>query len=1034
MAFVWSRPWDYGMLVFSALGYVVRWPRLQVLIGLMALALQGAQGASGPSGRLAFQVHGRAEGLKHLSLTALAQDSTGFIWAGSEGGAYRYDGAGFRRWTVADGLPSSWVESFSPEADGSLWIGTRRGLCRFRSGRITLVTEPQALAHAEVKYLCRTADGDLWAATDQGLFVRGVSGPFLAAPGWPGGKAYCVSGGRQRLWVGAEEGVRLLQDGAWHSFGRESGLSGEPVKAAEEDGAGRLWVRTPTALFMRRAGGGLFSRVDAGPMMNTIYEEHLASDGEGGLWAPTVQGLIHIQADGSLDRLGQSRGLPTPWANMALVDRQGNLWVGGVGLYQELGRGDWRTYVEADGLPADNIWGIHRDQFGVLWVATASGIARMRPEGFQRLADTAGEVVYAFAEKNGEMWAGGEQTYLDRFRFGRERPEHVPLPSDPAVPGVTALAFDNDDSLWVGTAKAGLLHRSADGVFTHVAVPGLIPNGQVAAIQLAADGSLWVASDAGLAIRAKDGTWRSWGAGSGLKIPQLWGFVRMDDGTVWVSYQEPCGLTHLRVDGSRMDIIQYLGTAQGLASDSIYSIGRDPAGNVWGGTNDGVVRIAPDGSTLRFGRGQGLVGEDCNPFSFWADANGDVWLGTTGGLEHHSDGIEASRLQAPAAVILSAEAGGRMEDGPFDAIGHIQDVDHQASTVLFRYSTLDFAQAGSLRYQVRLIGLGEDWRDTTLHEARYPALAPGHYRFEVRTLLEGGGPGRASSVDFDVLSPWWRRRGIMALGAAALLTLVWAGLRWRTRRLRRRNEELEDLVRQRTEALELSNLALEAISMTDPLTGLGNRRRLEQLLPPELARALRRHRELLEGKLLQLPPDAKLAIVMLDIDRFKSVNDTYGHAGGDAVLAQVAERIRGVCRGTDLPVRWGGEEFLVIAHVADLDGACAFAERLARELREQPFKLPDGKDLLLTASLGFALFPFIATDPEGVDWEEAVAMADRCLYSAKASGRDRWVGVAGADGASPEETGRFRWDPEGAAVGGTVLLRVAEGTRRLFWG
>ncbi len=61
-------------------------------------------------------------------------------------------------------------------------------------------------------------------------------------------------------------------------------------------------------------------------------------------------------------------------------------------------------------------------------------------------------------------------------------------------------------------------------------------------------------------------------------------------------------------------------------------------------------------------------------------------------------------------------------------------------------------------------------------------------------------------------------------------------------------------------------------------------------------------------------------------------------------------------------------------------------------------------------------------------------MADRCLYAAKSSGRDRWVGLAGADGAAVEDTSRFRWDPEGAVEGGAVLLRSAEGTRRLYWG
>ncbi len=1019
------------MLVFSTLGCVVCWPRLPVLIALTALTLSAAPG---PPGRMAFQVHGRAEGLKHLSLTALAQDAEGFIWVGTEGGAYRYDGAGFRRWTVADGLPSSWVESFSPDPNGMLWIGTRRGLCHVRGGHITPVSEPETLAHAEVKHLCRAADGNFWAATDQGLFLRGVSGPFRRAPGWPGGKAYWVVEGRQGLWVGAEDGVRLFQGGRWQSFGRESGLSGDPVKAVAEDGDGRLWLRTSASLFMRPSPGSLFTRVEAGVMLNAIYGEQLEPDGRGGLWAPTVQGLLHIARDGGLERLGQERGLPTTWANAVLVDRQGALWAGGVGLYQVLGRGDWHTYVEADGLPADNIWAIHRDQFGILWVATASGLARLRPEGFQRLPDTRSEVFYAFAEKAGEMWAGGEQSYLDRFRFGHDTPDHVPLPPELAAPGVISLAFDPDGTLWVGTAKAGLLRRASDGTYTRITVPGLPSDGQIVSVQLDSEGSLWVACDAGLAIRSKEGAWRAWGAGSGLKTPRLWGLARMEDGTAWVSYQEPFGLTHLRVEGDQLRVLSHLGTAQGLASDSIYSLGRDGQGNLWAGTNDGVVRVSADGRAARFGRAQGLVGEDCNPFSFWADAGGDVWLGTTGGLEHHSTGTAFTTPQAPPAVVFSAEAGGRVEDRPFDGNGHLQDVEHAASTVQFRYGTLDFAQAASLHYQIRLLGLGEDWRETAIHEARYPALPPGHYRFEVRTAVEGETNGAVNGVDFEVLPPWWRRKGIMALGAAALLALVWAGLRARTRRLRRRNEELEELVRQRTEALELSNLALEAISMTDPLTGLGNRRRLEQSLPQELSRAQRRHRELLEGKSLQLPSDAKLAIVMLDIDRFKSVNDTYGHAGGDAVLAQVSERIRAVCRGTDLPVRWGGEEFLVVAHVADLEGACAFTERLARELREQPFLLPDGKNLLLTSSLGFALFPFIATDPEAVDWDEAVAMADRCLYAAKASGRDRWVGVAAADGARAEDTIRFRWDPEGAVEEGTVLLRAAEGTRRLFWG
>ena len=176
-----------------------------------------------------------------------------------------------------------------------------------------------------------------------------------------------------------------------------------------------------------------------------------------------------------------------------------------------------------------------------------------------------------------------------------------------------------------------------------------------------------------------------------------------------------------------------------------------------------------------------------------------------------------------------------------------------------------------------------------------------------------------------------------------------------------------DLRDQRT-ALARALERLNEIATRDELTGLPNRRAMGELLLTETARHAR----------LKAP----LSLAVIDIDRFKQINDRLGHAAGDAVLRGFAHRLESELRGADVLARWGGEEFLLLLPGTDAEQALQAVERLREGLRLQPFDdVEPGMRVSFSAGVGLCL-------GQG-DIDSALERADRALYRAKAAGRDR---------------------------------------------
>jgi diguanylate cyclase (GGDEF)-like protein len=165
---------------------------------------------------------------------------------------------------------------------------------------------------------------------------------------------------------------------------------------------------------------------------------------------------------------------------------------------------------------------------------------------------------------------------------------------------------------------------------------------------------------------------------------------------------------------------------------------------------------------------------------------------------------------------------------------------------------------------------------------------------------------------------------------------------------------------------------VERQAVTDELTGLSNRRRFQQVLAGEVERSRRFGQP--------------VGLLMLDIDNFKSVNDTYGHPAGDLVLREVARVVKDLSREIDEPARYGGEEMAVVLPGTDIEGAYQLAERIRTGIAELRLPIPTGADepLRVTASFGVATHPNSSSDPRAL-----VASADAALYVAKHAGKNR---------------------------------------------
>jgi len=1038
-------------------------------LALLGLAIQVHAGAPVPR----FRRLGVEQGLSHPEVFWIAQDAHGFLWFATAGGLDRYDGYTLKSFTeharAGGWLGSADFSTVVRSRSGDLWVGTwGRGLYHvaFPSLKVTAyrhaAEDASSLSDDRVQTIRETGDGVLWIGTfrglnrfdpEAGLFER-LRHDEQDPASLSADRIWALAeGSKGHLWLATQQGVDQL-DPRTHRVTRHdvSTVARPPIRAVLQ-GRDALWFGS---------GNGL-GRIDprsGAPLAVRLAPEHraqptvsvLLEDSGGAVWAGTIgDGLFRIGSTGEVTAYhphhADENGLTFQDVRALHEDAGGLLWIGtrGGGVnsldlrparFQHLGSGPVYDLIE------------RRD--GTLWTAEFSGLARYDPRTGAELGrvkpDRVGvgglwDVPIALAEDaQGHLWVG-TRAGLDRLPFGEERFVHyLPDPDDPrslSPGGVQRLLVSRSGQLWLGTGTGLARYDAEHDRFIHhrhaAQDPNSLSTDWVLSLHETRDGSLWVGTDVGGLnhFDPSSGRFRRYRHDPddphSLAADRVTTICESRDGTLWVGTDG--GLSRL---DRRTQRFTHLTRADGLPSNNIMAVLEDDDGRLWISSNGGLSRWQPDdGSVRTFHPDDGLQGRVFSPGAARAGRAGTLLFGGYGGFNRFPAGDPPQVTAAPPVVLTGFTVFNRPYDlgQPAETVRSIQ-VAHTDWNLGFEFAALDFRNPSHNRFAVRFDG--PEWHELgTHHHVDYTRVPPGRYTLEVRAAgSDGLWNDEGLRLAVVVTPPFHATLWFRALAVTLVLLAAVAVHRLRVRSLKRHQAELEIKVGERTAEVERQRAELESAyrqvkeaSISDPLTGLRNRRFLTEAIGPDVAACLRRHEEDAGTP----PENADIIFLLLDLDHFKSVNDSYGHGAGDAVLGQVAQLLRRTCRASDHLVRWGGEEFLVVTRQVARADAFHLAERVRSAMQEHPFNVCEGRTVRLTCSLGFASFPFLPSAAVLLSWEDVVTIADHALYAAKRSGRNAWVGLTAGPACAPGAAlmAHLRADPAACVRSGEVQVQAS---------
>ena len=773
-----------------------------------------------------------------------------------------------------------------------------------------------------------------------------------------------VPTGRSILWAGVYGGgLARFEDGRWSRLTRRDGLPSNYLTSLVTAGG----ERTPITLWAGTDGGGLVRITGASiEVINT----------RGGLPSEAVYSLLETHP----------------------ADGPSTLWVGtrNGGLAQ-LTEGTWRKplpVAPAPSAPVNSILEIEgADGQAAIWLGTdGSGLERLLDGRWTRIERTAGKLpsntVQCLLETTdgggSTLWVGTRNGGLAALRHGRWSNFNMAsgaLPNDMVQALAEARDADGGRSLWVGTRHG--LARLRAGRWKTLGTRDGLPDDSVTCLAASRnDGgadTVWAGTAAGLAVL--DGNrWRTHEASSKLlnMTVQCLAERRTLDKrrTLWVG-TDGGGLSVLDLsEGGRLLFTLTDSSKPALPNNVIYQILEDRSHRIYLLTNKGVARLtrvrgngvsATDYEIFPFTAEDGLPLNEGNRGAGVIDSRGRVWVGTIGGAAVFDPDAERPD-RSPDLLTLDASYGDDESPLPANAV-----LKYDRRHIVFRYALLSFFHEDETRYRTQLAGFDERpsaW--TTDVKREYRTLGRGHYTFRVWGRDYSGNVTGPVEHSFTVRPAPWQTWWALALFAGLVSLAAYGSLQLRLRAHRGRERRLEALVGARTRRLAEANKLLVELSYADALTGVGNRRRFDELLEVEWRRATRAGRP--------------LALVLIDIDFFKPFNDTLGHPRGDECLRSVAASLADALpRAGDSVARYGGDEFAVVLPDTDLSGALKVSNLLqtaVSALRIEHSHSPVGR--FLTVSCGVAsLVPPTDGGPQ-----QLISLADRGLYKAKHAGRN----------------------------------------------
>jgi diguanylate cyclase (GGDEF)-like protein len=934
-----------------------------VLVAVLCAALARPALGLDPRKQMTQYVHDvwtSNDGLPQESVNAITQTPDGYLWVGSQEGLARFDGVTFTTFDshTTRGVLDNFIHALFTDRTGTLWIGASDGLLRYEgNGRFVPAWNSATEPTTSARQVTEDGAGRLWVSMGsdgtsgpKGLlrYRNGIESILTTKDGLSSNVvSYSAFDRDGNLWLATSNGIDVLAGGrVVRRYTTADGLADNVVRVVLVDRAGTVWAGTEKGLSSLK--NGRFSSFTTRDGLADDRILRLLEDRDGVLWIATGRGVNRV-IDGKIEPPPPIAGLDNSQIFALFEDREGSLWIGThVNGLHRLRSAKFTAIGGPEGLLKDSINGIYEDRAGRIWIGTAQSGANILEHGRVRALskrdglETNGVRVFR-EDRDGAMWIG-TRNGLQRLADGKVTTwtKSDGLPDD----NILSVLRDRRGVLWIGTNRG--VARYENGRIVQVSTPRGFPQ-TVRVIHEDRRGRVWFGGGEGLA----------WWDGARFRVEPQFAKAHVmsvsedGDGTMWLGTWSQ-GLHRLR-DGQ---VTRYT-TASGLYDNVAWSLLDDGRGNLWMGSNRGIYRVAKkqldDFAAKRiatiactvYGTADGMRRRETNwgtPPAIRA-RDGRFWFATTGGaVVIDPAGIRTNRLPPP--VVLERF----VADDREIATGTAAVLPPGTQNIEIHYAGLSLVSPDKVRFRYRLEGYDDDWVDAGARRtAYYTNVDPGTYRFRVIAANDDGVWNETgASVSFR-LKPYFRQTPWFYALVVTALIFVGAGLdklRERHRRIRHQ-------------------------AFHDPLTGLPNRAQLDQRSTLALSQAQKQERS--------------IAILFLDLDGFKRVNDSHGHASGDRLLQLVAARFGACLRPGDMLARIGGDEFAVL--LENINDRAVITE-IARRIIDavgQPFVV-EGVPARLGVSIGIAVHP-----DDGAEVKTILQAADRAMYRAKVSGGNAYT-------------------------------------------
>ncbi len=959
-----------------------------MLAALFATAPLAGGFAEARAEQSSFHVYGAEPGQSELSGQCIIEDRAGFLYICTDHGLFSFDGRQFTALGADQGLPSAHeVDGLAISSSGRLIVrydseiriadepGSARlppATLHFRAlqAEISPAHSPRSLANwhggvalidgASLRMITVPAGG---SATMQDLVLPAAIRPTAET------RIKGLFSIGENLWLPRSDGRICVWSKAPRCFGAEDGLPGDQWAAVAKAPDGSILARSPH-LVATLAPGRTTWTVDRLPDQDGAYDNYLDKlslfhTPDGNVITQTAHGLAVLR-DHRWQVVTVNQGAPIGLITSSLVDRSGSLWLQsfGKGILRWVGYGGWQTLTHLDGLSSGMAWELARTADHSVWAATDTGIDEIVPtDGRLAIGKRVPGAGYALGSSAGLLWGSDGQVG-----------SRVIDPSDAterklAIPAALAVVPGGAATTWLGTTD-GIFR--CDGNRIQDVTCARITTGMTRDMIADGAGGLYYIRGHALRRRAADGTDTlvvgRWPAGGFAP----YAVARGPENSIWVGGDG--GLFRVWLRGSAPVLIETVPQSD-LETSTIAAVLVDRRGWLWAGTKVGLSVF--DGRRwVSLNTEDGLLSNDINERGLREDPDGTLWISSSEGVSHV---LHPERVFAPKkleVVISRALLDGQMIRGT--------DLPFNRKPLLIDVGTPAYSAEQSVTFRYRMSGVDDDWIETNSGRIFYPFVPPGRHKFEVFAYdLLKHRVSEPQTLTIDIDYPWWRRWWSETLWSLAVIGALYGLFRLRVRAERARQAELERRVEEVTAEIRQAQAALAYQATHDQLTGLLNRSAVESRLA---------------GFLRDTSDLPGVVIGLVDIDHFKAINDGWGHLTGDSVLREMGALSAGMLRSDEFAGRYGGEEILVVLRNGDGRAVSRLAE-FHQRVRTHSFSKAGTPGILnVTCSIG------LAAVFGGDNWETLIGRADRALYHAKRSGRDRIAGLAGSTGSHDAET------------------------------